>query len=148
MSEIEKKDPAVKEPAFDAEAALKAELAKLPSFEALEKQKKELSSKFQELEKLQDLKLNYGPGKPGKKWFNLERLPTGLGTVRINEKEMVGKIELTHAEYANYVSVQGGRMDHEKKSRLGEGGVAEMELMMLGVHKGVDTGRSGEFAKY
>lgn len=132
-SELEKSETVkVDPPKFDAKAELEKERAKLPSVKDLQAQIDEAKAKQQELEKLQDLKLNYGPGKPGTKRHYLDPLPQGLGEVRINEKVMVGWKDLTYEEFRNWQSIYDGRLDHERKSRLGEGSVADRELMMLG----------------
>lgn len=148
---VEEKKPevkaTVKAPAFDAAEELKKEMAKLPSVNDLEKQIKEAKAKQRELEQLQDLKLNFGPGKPGKKTITLPGLPRGLGEVRINEVTMVGKKELTYDEYRNWESIYEGLLAHERKSRLGEGLVADMELMMMGAGV-VKTRITDEQAKF
>lgn len=103
------------------EKAIAEELAKVPSIEVLEAQIAELKAKQIELSKLQDLKQNYGPGKPGKKRFVLPPLKAGQGRVTIQGEVMEGVKWLTHEDYTNYRSIYAARMEHEHNYKYGHG---------------------------
>ena len=128
------------------EKAIKEELAKLPSVETLEEEISAIERKKAELMKLQDVKLNFGPGLKGKKAFKLPKMPISMGNISVNGRIYEGVIELTHEEWQNYVSIMDLRIEHEQKMRYGEG-INERELAAL-AGGAVSMGRTGESAKF
>ena len=151
MSEIkaESKELTAEQKLADAAAKeVEATLAKLPSIETLQKEIDTIEARKAELAKLQDAKINFGPGKPGKKKFNLPVMPLSLGRVVINGKVLEGIRELTCDEYHNYLAIREERVYQERRMRYGES-LAEQELSAFTRQgSGVSVQRTGETAKF
>lgn len=113
-------------------AARKVEeaLAKLPSIEELERQATELEAKREEITKLKNLKYNFGPGKPGKKTFDLPIMPKSLGQITIGNRKLQGKTALNFEEWQEYLFYYSNRIELEEKMRNGES-VSQQELRQL-----------------
>lgn len=144
-----KPEPALSQDALVAakEKAIKDELDKLPKVEDLEKQIKELEAKKLELGKLQDLKLNFGDGKPGKKKFNLPKMPAALGAISVNGKVMEGFMELNFSEWVAYSHAYNHRIEVEQKMRYGEGlvGLTQLQQLVGGAVQMQATGTTAKF---
>ena len=129
------------------EKAVAEELAKLPSVASLEAEISAIEKKKEELLKLQDAKINYGPGKPGKKSLTLPRLPKGLGQVSVNGELMEGVKALTHEQYENFVAIYNSRMEHERHMKYGQG-LNDRDLSGLAGGTGVMAKQTGNTAKF
>ena len=131
--------------------ALEETLAKLPSHDDLQKEMDALDAKKKELARLQDVKANFGRNpdgsyKPGKKLFNLPKMPKALGRISVNGEVLEGHKMLTFEQYESYLFMYNNRLELESKMRYGDT-VADKELRAM-VGGDVQVSRTGEQATF
>lgn len=125
------------------EAALpKPEPPKGPSAEEIEKAKQTLKDAVV----AENIAADFGPGRPGKKRFDLPALPTALGKVTVANGNVgepaqtrAGKVELSYDEFHEWLYLYEGRIRQQRKDLYGEG-VAQK--IMASTHINSDSGQS------
>ena len=149
MSDDKKELPAAKQLTLEELEAkkLQEELDKLPSMEALQKEVDSLVEKKAALERLKDVRLNFGidkvtgKDKGGKKQFDLPVMPVSLGRITISGINFQGKMKLTWTQYQEYLFHLSNRMELEEKMRFGHSVQDEQIRNFASVARGVGKNR-------